>query len=723
MILGRKFKIWLLTFSSVLAVFLLYLLFGDTSQVSIPKADIKLDISDVNISSDANSGRIGDARLGYLEQARFETVNPETRRLERVIGFQRVLHKSGNQWELDKPFMSIFQKDFRCDLTADTGTVELENIEGTQPSPKSAVLTGNVVIHIIPNENSPEDDSFIYLDEVEFDGDRSMFFSNSKIVVDSKFARLEGKGMEILYNGLDKKLEYLEIKQVDFLNIFEIPQKEQPDGADATAVMAAETLNPDSNEQAVADAQGASDTTPESQAVSQPDSQAVAVDDPQSQYQCIFRDNVTVEYESNEVIFADEISINKLLWSSAEDKGSSGNNTKAAVSGSDKSEKTVTPGQSGRAASPAKAIVREKKVIAVIKCTGPMIVKPEHTQADSFSPGEFKKYAELDGDTRKWLGERNVLLSQRIDYDYRREVAKASGKVEMVFYPKSEGSETKLPVVISADRSAEFLVAKKQAQFHGNVVGKMQQENPDYRQANTFYGDRLIVNLTGKQTPDVLMGSGQVSHIELTGSGVRLESVRTSGSKKISHVRLASERIDYFAPRQEIIASGNGRIEYSKAAVKSGSSAKDSKPGYAIVEGFDELVWNMDQKHVMAKSDKKGGIHMGYLPIENDGSYGKKITVDMQRSDIYYIELDGGKAELKKLTAEGGIVYYEQDRYEFVGEDLLYNAAENYMTVRCSQNTPCMLNGVLVDGIEYNLETGQAQAVLGQGVGIISVEE
>ncbi|MCD4830898.1 MAG: hypothetical protein K8R02_03700 [Anaerohalosphaeraceae bacterium] len=700
MILGRKFKIWLFTFSLVLVAFLLYLSLGNTGSIKISKSDIKINIADANIVSDANSGRIGDARLGYLEEARFETIDPQTRKLERVIGFEKVLHKSGDQWELDKPFMNIFQKDLRCELTADTGTIELENIKGTQPSPKNAVLTGNVVIHIMPSGKSSKDDSFIYLNEVEFDGDRSMFLSDSKIVVDSKFAHLEGKGLEIVYNGLTRRLEYLEIKQVDFLNILETSKKEQA------------SSNPVSDEPAAS----VEISKP------QPEVKAIAAENSQNDYQCIFRDNVTIEYESNEVILADEISINKLLWSSEED-------TKTVSAGSD--EKVVSSGQvAGREVSaPAPiattkvSMVQEMRVVAVVKCNGPMIVKPEHMQADSFSIDAFKSYSELDKNVIKWLGERNVLLSQRIDYDYRKQIARASGQVELVFYPKSADGSTKLPAVIDAEKSAVFVVAKKQAQFHGNVVGKMPQESQGCRRENVFYGDSLVVDIAGTQKSEDMMASGKVSHIEITGPGVRLESIKTIGSEKLSHVRLASKRIDYFAETQEIIAFGNGRIEYSKAVAKSSDSAKDNKPGYGLVEGFDELVWNTDKMHIMAKSERAGGIHMGYLPIEPDGTYGKKITVDTRRVDIDYIEPADSKAELTRLTAKGGIVYYEQDRYEFVGENLLYNALENYMTVAGSQETACMLNGVFVDGIEYNVKTGQAQAVLGQGVGVISVQE
>ena len=147
----RKFIIWLISFAVVLVVFLLYRAVSNTGAIKITRPDYGLERTDANqFIADSNAGQVGQAKLEYLERARFETVDRKTRKLKRVVGFEKVLHKSGNEWELDKPYMNVFQDKLRCDITADTGTIEIENVEGADPAPKWAVLKGNVVVHILP---------------------------------------------------------------------------------------------------------------------------------------------------------------------------------------------------------------------------------------------------------------------------------------------------------------------------------------------------------------------------------------------------------------------------------------------------------------------------------------------------------------------------------------------------------------------------------------------
>ncbi|NIA17177.1 MAG: hypothetical protein GWO86_02400 [Planctomycetes bacterium] len=143
------------------------------------------------------------------------------------------------------------------------------------------------------------------------------------------------------------------------------------------------------------------------------------------------------------------------------------------------------------------------------------------------------------------------------------------------------------------------------------------------------------------------------------------------------------------------------------------------KPCFALMEGFDRLLWDMDSMKIVVDSDTTSGIHIGYLPIV-DGGYGRKITIDTRRIEVDYTESVPGRGELKSLLAAGGIVYYEQDRYEFEGERLFYDAANSFMVVSGDGERPCRLNGVPAKGgIEYNLRTGRAKAMLGPGVGTL----
>ncbi|MBU1260109.1 MAG: hypothetical protein KJ757_01480 [Planctomycetes bacterium] len=733
MILSRKFKIWFTSFLVVLIVFLFYRIFGNVGVIRISRPDYQ--IGDMNaIPGDANVGQIGQAKLEYVERARFETVDPKTRKLRRVVGFEKVLHKSGNEWDLYKPYMNVFQDNLRCNITADTGTVELENVEGGDPAPKTAILKGDVLVHVIP-QGANRSESFIYLKDVAFDSDRSMLWSDNDVNFVSADADLMGKGLEIVYNNATNKLEYLKIKRVDYLNIKRL---EQPGGETKKTVPPA----PQTSQVSKAEKPAEVHSVPAEPAIVKEPVQQTQNED---EYQCLFRDNVIIEYKS-EVVLSEEIAIKNLLWSQNDQQNGEpqleSQPQKDQQSQQPKTEpQPSSPKQSGQQAAIAaeNLTMPEKKpqppkawrqipVAATVKCDGPMIVKPLVTSLyDDFKPDKFRGFYQLSSKLFYKLGQRNVLIGQKVDYDIASQTASAVGDVELVFYPEMETAKGrgKVPFIISAKQGADFVVPDKVATFYGDVKGKFVKQTEYYDEENVFYGSKLIANLTEKQGSKDIMAAGGISHITVLGPNVRLESIRMLDKTKLSHVRLKSERIDYDRATEDIIATGKGKIEYGNTTQNptrpTGQKSLD-KLCYALVEGFTKLVWDTNAMHVRATSEESGGIHIGYLPILDKG-YGQRITIDTRQIDIDYFEPIKGKAQLKRLNATGGIVYYEQGRYEFAGEELTYNATEDFMTVSGSEEMPCMLNGVFTEGVEYNLKTGSASAVLSGGVGIMPVRE
>ncbi len=716
---SRKVKIWIVSTCAVLVVFILYEMFGSAGGIKVPSADYQAS-NDANLySADANSGQIGPVRVERVEQARFETINPKTRKLERVIGFEKVLHKSGDEWELDKPFMSVYQQNMRCDITSDTGFVELENLEGARPSPKQAVLKGNVVVHIFGQ--GKRSDSFIYLNEVSFDDDRSMLWSKDDVNFVSAEANLLGKGLEIVYNSNTSRMEFLKIPKIVYLNILE-STNEPPVAEQKTAKVEQTKPAADTNSSVVAVSGKSEEKEKENKLL-----------DADEDYRCIFRDNVRIEYKE-EVILAEEFSVSNLR--SSQNKKDEGKDktekTKVAKSDDEKSAvdtKTVNAANSEnkaedlKASSPAKT-AGKNNVIATLRCDGPMIIRPmDAKEYEDWKPKKFRAFSQLDKKLREWLGVRNVLIAESVDFNAFGELASAKGKVEMIFYPevKNETGKQKVPFVISATGGADFSIPKMQAVFNDNVRGVFVKQAVGYDEENVFYGRQLIADFAKKQDSKDVMASSDVSHIAIVGPNVRLESARTSGQTKLSHVRLKSERIDYDGLTKDVVAVGKGQVEYSntaKIAHVTSSQEKMSKPCYALVEGFTKIVWDTNSMHVRATSEKTAGIHIGYLPIENTG-YGPRTSIDTKQIDIDYNESSTGKTQLTKLIASDGIVYQEKDGNEFVGKELTYNPAEEYMAIHGSDEMPCMLNGVLVKGIEYNVKTGEASPAEEVGIGVM----
>ncbi|MGB8225722.1 MAG: hypothetical protein WCE45_02475 [Sedimentisphaerales bacterium] len=742
MVLNRKFIIWFVSFTVVLAAFLLYRSVSNTRLIEITTLDSGLERPDVNqFLSDSNAGQVGKAKLEYLERARFETIDAKTRKLKRVVGFEKVLHKTGNEWVLDKPYMNVFQDKFRCNITADTGTIEIENVEGADPVPKSAVLKKNVIIHILPEMSAGRSDSFVYLNQVTFDSDRSMFFSDDDVNFISADAHLIGKGLEVVYNNITNKLRYLKVIKVDFLEVKGLAQISQ----------AKKPRPQDTNTLAVASSTDTANTKPaevkpiETKLVEV--KPAVAqVEEKKESFQCLFRDNARLEYR-NEVVLADEIAITNILQSSseqAEEPQASASLVEPNTAGQipagqpQTSANSVEPNATLQipverphiAKTAAVSDKKESVVVATVKCDGPMIIRPDSdAESDDYKLRPFKKIRDLTENILTWLGRRNVLLAQRVSYDYTNQIAKAHGQVELVFYPEVKTYTTNrkdLPFIIDARKGAEFITAQNRAIFSGDVKGSFNKQTDYYNEENIFRGDKLFVDLaSGRDKPEAAESSN-ISHVTVTGPGVRLESIKTLGQTQLSHVRLKSKRIDYDRITGDIIATGRGMIEYRNTAVENSedTSSKSAlnKPCYALIEGFDKLIWDTNALQVKAFSEKSKGVHIGYVPIESNG-YGNRITIDTRQVDINYFEPAQGKAQIKELYATGGIVYYEQPKYEFAGKDLYYNALEEFLTVSGDKNMPCMLNGAMTDAIEYNLKTGSASAVLGSGVGIMPVKE
>jgi len=694
MIGSRKFKIWLISTCIILAVFVFFRIFGDTVNIKTPKNEYQNIRQDANgQSADANSGRIGQARVEYVGLARFETIDPKTRKLKRVVGFQKVLHKTGDEWQLDKPYMNVYQENIRCDITADTGLVEIENVEGANPSPKQAIMKGNVVVHILGQGN--RSDSYIYLNEVAFDSDRSMLWSKDDVNFVSEDADMLGKGLEIVYNNSNNRMEFFKIKEVEYLNIKAIPKElKDKKAAETKSGETAETVQAASNPSLTTSAKDANE---------------------KDDYRCLFRDNVRIEYK-DEVIMADEISVSNLLRSQNKDKKNhpQANSTPAS------------PNSPFVQSVPQPVVPAEKRiVIATVRCTGPMIIRPvDAKDYEERKPAVFKGFNELSSKTLKSLGQRNLLIAEKIDYDVATETATAIGKNELVFYPQVQtaAGRQKVPFVISAKEGAEFSGPRKQAVFFGNVKGVFVEQKPEYTEENVFYGSKLTADLAASRKSNDIMASSDISHITILGPNVRLESAKTVGKTKLSHVRLKSEQIDYERTTKAITAAGKGRIEYSNTAKMSRSTSEQTKldkPCYSLVEGFTKLVWDTNTMHVQATSEKTAGIHIGYLPVLDTGGYGPRTAIDTKQLDIDYFEPTPGKSQLKKLVASNGIVYQEQGGNEFAGRELVYNAADSYMTVSGSKEMPCMLNGAFTEGIEYDLKTGTANPVFGGGVGIM----
>jgi hypothetical protein len=147
----RAILIGLISLAAVLAIYLLYSFASKNPQIDIDMGAKSFDaVADVNTDEfDSKIGKIADIGIGVLRK----TVYGHTKngRVDREFGFEELLREVKNEWEVEKPFLNIYQNDFKCFITADEGKVHVEDA-ASRPSPKDATFTGNVTVHILPEK-------------------------------------------------------------------------------------------------------------------------------------------------------------------------------------------------------------------------------------------------------------------------------------------------------------------------------------------------------------------------------------------------------------------------------------------------------------------------------------------------------------------------------------------------------------------------------------------
>jgi hypothetical protein len=327
----------LVGFFSLGVVFAVYILYTGTSDTRMPEADPGADLvesaADSNLGDfDSNVGKIGDIGLGPVHKAYFINVNKETNELEREWGFEKLLHETEGFWELEKPYVNVFETDFTCYITADRGLVQVETAVGWTAA-KDATFTGNVVVHVLPKESSELKECFVYLDDMTFLSERSQLATPGPVEFVSDDVHMLGTGLTIIFNDQSDRLEFFRIVDLETLRIkgsqaamFSSGETEMPAETVAKAKPPA-TLETPAEPEAQAE--------PETQAEpEQPDETVVAAGPQQEDteqppqaaqtkpeqkegvlYKCVLSRNVLIETPT-ELIFTDQgILISDIFWS------------------------------------------------------------------------------------------------------------------------------------------------------------------------------------------------------------------------------------------------------------------------------------------------------------------------------------------------------------------------------------------------------------------------
>jgi hypothetical protein len=720
----RKFYIGLISLAAVLVIYLLYSRLSKTPPVDTGTGAGFDAVADSNLGVfDSKVGKLGEVGVETFQKAYYFTLN-KNNEVEREWGFERLLHEIRDIWEIEKPYMNIYRRNFKCYITADIGKVRVETAVG-KSTPKDATFTGNVVVHILPEGSSNIKESYIYLDDFFFMSEKSQLSTAGPVKFVSEDALMLGTGLELVYDDVLERLEYLRIIDLESWHIKSsqtalLPgekkqAKEQQPDKPADTPGRAKTQKPD--KPVVASDKEKTQTT-----ITQPKVKQVKGE----YYKCVFSKNVLINSPEQLIFAHDKIFVNDIFWS----KASNGDSDKVNTDAADDTGVITQPAEQGRqsADEPNTTTVTaarqnepkespEKLEDIVVTCDNGFIIIP----MDSKRPDKLFSQSGSEGaiitgiDKPKELedaNDRTTFLAPKIDYSASTGDIIAPGPIELTFYDNSVlANETgkKVPVKITAQKEAKFFQASNKAVFEGDCMCEMLREDPNGLRRYVVSGQRFTVDLSPDKDKQPSDSGPQIKHFTADGGVVKLANVKMAGEKVLGGVELKCLKCEYDTAQQLFLATGPGVINLYNSNIPEPNSQPDkfslNKPCWAIIEDFQTLEYSLQTNQLVVDAASQGLLTVNYFPIVNgEVQYDRQVTVTTPHVQANLIETAEGEFILSALSATGGITYKDQDK-EFDGGRLFYDAGKSIVTVHGDELQPCHFNGAPVDAIEWNLKT------------------
>jgi hypothetical protein len=709
----RAILIGIISLAAVLAIYLLYSLASKNPQIDIDMGAKSFEaFADVNTDEfDREIGKIAGVGIGDLRKTVFRHMS--NGRVDREFGIEELLREENSEWEVAKPFLNIYQNDFKCFITADKGKVHVENA-ATRPSPKDATFTGNVVVHILPEAGSDIKESFIYLSDINFVTEKSLLSTAGPVRLVSQDTQMLGTGLELIYND---QLERLELFRI--VNLAAIHFKGPP-----TNLLSRATQHNNSQAQSTF-TKGAqkSNGTPTTAG-------GTAEQRRGEYYKCVLSKNAVIDSPEHLIFAEDRISINNILWSSTSaeepNEAETIDKDENEVKTTDKDAKAsnVTVSAESEPNQPAQAVPD-----TIITCDNgififPMnstIIQDDFIQLMSNGASRSKKPPKDFNDNKG----RTIFITDRIDYDVQTDNSVAAGPLELTFYlpdeTDTENREILVPMNIIAQKEARFLSATRQVTFEGDCACTMSRAEPnDILQKYTLLAPKLTVKLASED-PNA---KSRIEHLTADGGVVELRSGKTIKGELFSGAELECRRTDYDAGQELFIATGPGEIWLNNSKVPDPNQQQSRfslrKSCYAFLRNFATLKYFINDNLIIADAEPGQTLRVDYIPVI-EGSYGQRIEAYAAHTEVGFVQTADGRSELSTLTATGGITYQEENGNEFHGSKLFYDAERSVLRIEGDESEPCYFNGTLVEKIIYDPKTGKVKAPLA-GPGVLQIK-
>jgi len=704
----RKFVVGLFSLALLLAVFLLYNRYFESRPKGIDLSRQFVDtIPDGNVGgSIGQAGTIAGVEVVAVKETRFLHRNKDNK-VDREFGFQELLHESGDQWEIEKPYMNMFLPSLTCSVTADKGNVQVESAFG-RPTPNDSTFSGNVVIHIMPIEPSSVKESLIYLDDLVFVSNKSLFSSSGSVRFISESARLVGRGLELLYDDTLGRLELFRINSLQSLQLRSSDFGSLSGGAPRVARTGEPSQNVSSVEPQDRDSRKVQTQV---RAPALPSEEK-----PGESYKCEFFENVVVRTSAQLIVAEDELSISDIFWRNRSPSRMPSHDSKE-TDGSLQGDNIKTPDRVASASDRLQNLSEDLFDI-VITCDGGAVIAPTESLRVQVKPEKVIAAGPKVPPRTIPIAEgfnQTLFSARNIDHNASSGDAVARGPVQLSFCVdmnnigdgKSTGPASR--VTVTAKNEARFLASSNQIIFDGNCACTMFRTELNAVVEYRIWAPKLILDISPSADTKSSLLSASLLHVATEGGEFKSTMVRKAAGKILGGVQLEGRRLDYDACERLLIAAGPGLIKLNNPG---GSDAGHSgfslrRPCYAFLRDFDRLQYFLEPGRLVAEAASHR-ILLDYFPVAN-GRYGPQARAVVGHVEAQFTQTSEQTTELASLIASRGITY-EDDTNQFAGSSLAYNFENSTMNITGDQEQPCYFNGALVDSIEINLKTGKIKA-------------
>ncbi|MGE4286824.1 MAG: hypothetical protein AB7F23_09520 [Phycisphaerae bacterium] len=303
----------------------------------------------------------------------------------------------------------------------------------------------------------------------------------------------------------------------------------------------------------------------------------------------------------------------------------------------------------------------------------------------------------------------SLFSANELTYDFAKSESVASGNILLdLSMPAASGSEEKIPLQITCTDDVVFRADSSSVVFSGDVYGRSNVVKPFHTEQTDFSSDKLVVEMNGT-------AGGTLKALRLTGDKVVFNNKSYTKSKVISASRLTCAGLLYDAESDFVYATGPGKIEVNNrnvvAAPATNNSLDLSARCYALVDNFTELQLDRKNGSVYARGGEKP-LRIGYLPVAEDGSTASEKLLDAAELNLVYATSPDGKTYVSELKADGGVSYFESEKFTLMGDNLSYSSADGNLHIKGTDKTPCVVNNNVVSEIFYNLITGDFKTTL-----------